>query len=362
MKKSPLLTRWSLYLLLVAMVGSLFGAAYVYQTGRPLAAQHFDSKGPSQQGLGVWCHGRVDLESGVLQLVPQQPGSVTEVIAFEGQSVKKGDVLLKVQDQPFVHKVAEAQAAVNIAEKQLVEARQSLDQFEEVVRAQQAVVLGHREKLAAAESKLAEGERLLGILNNPKTGKIDIEAGRREVNALRAVVTAEEANLERIKKGRPDPKIDQSIKNVEMKKALLDQAREAFDRCSLKAPQDGLILQIQATVGTQFSAQPNHPAVIMAPNQSRIVRVEVDQEFASRITLGAVAQIQDEFNNSGPTYVGKVLRIGEAFLRKRPEFGPEIITSNGDNRVLEVIVSLEDANPMPKLGQRMRVNIGASSR
>lgn len=353
-------TRWPLYFLLIAMVGCLVGAAWVFQSGRAVEARPQDSKHPvSQHGLGVVCVGKVDLESGILQLAPLQPGSVTEVLVYEGQAVKKGDALLKVNDDPFVPKVAEAQSGVNIAEKQLAEARQAIDQHNEIVRAQEWVVVGQKEQLAAAEAMLKRLEKFLSLqLSQPS--QEEVETARRKVNAQAAVVSAEEARLEQIKKSRPDAKVDQAVKNVELKKALLDQAREQLNRCTLTAPQDGLVLQIQATVGSQFSTQPNHPAIILAPNQPRIIRVEVDQEFASRITMGAIAQIQDEANNTGPTFVGKVIRIGDAFLKKRAEFGPEIITNGGDSRVLEVIVSMEDANPLPKLGQRMRVSIGPS--
>jgi len=351
--------RWSLYVIPLAMVACLAGAAYVYQTGKNLNAGAQDPKNAvSHTGLGGYYLGHVDLESGLLRLVPLQPGAVTEIFAYEGQLVRKGDVLLKVQDGFWLGKVAEAQSGINIAENQLSEARQSVEQFTEIVRAQEAAIRGQKELVTIAELKLQRAEKLKNTnLNQPAVE--EIEQLKRAIKAQEAVVTSEEAKLEQIKKGSPQPKVDQAVKNVELKKALLEQAREQLNNCTLTAPQDGLVLQIQATVGTQFSAQPNHPAIILAPNLPHIVRVEVDQEFASRISLGAIANIQDETNNAGPTYTGKVLRIGNAFLPKRSDFGSPLISTNGsDNRVLEVIVSLDETSPMPKLGQRMRVSIG----
>jgi len=365
MNTTPRLTRWPLYFVLMLLVGTLAGAGYVFQSGREVIAGPRDNEAAerNKQGMGVVCLGIIDLESGLIPLVPQQPGSITEVLAYEGQKVTKGDILIKVQDEPFVRKAAEAEAGVRIAETQLAQAKQAIEAHAEIVRAQEAVIRGHKEKLAADESLARKAERLHN-LNIPEASAEQVELARRNVAAQKEVITAEEAKLSQIIKSKPDAKVDEAAKNIELRKTQLEQAREALDRCILKAPQDGTILQLQATVGSQFGPTPTHPAVIFAPNSNRIIRVEVDQEFASRITLGASAQIQDEANSNGPSFQGKVTRIGDAFLprydvlKTTPSLSP-----GGDSRVLQVIVSLDDPTAtMPRLGQRMRVTIGGSHR
>jgi multidrug resistance efflux pump len=364
MNTTPRLTRWPLYFVLVMLVGTMAGAGYIFQTGRDVKAGPRDHEAAerNKQGMGVVCLGIIDLESGLIPLVPQQPGSVKEVLVYEGQKVEKGTILLKVEDEPFVRKAAEAEAGVRIAETQLAQARQAIEAHAEIVRAQEAVIRGHKEKLAADESLARKAERMHS-LNIPEASAEQVELARRNVAAQKEVIAAEEAKLNQIIKSRPDAKVDEAAKNVELRKAQLEQAREALDRCILKAPQDGTVLQLQATIGSQFGATPTHPALIFAPNGNRIVRVEVDQEFAGRINLGATAQIQDEANSNGPTYAGKVTRIGDAFLprfdvlKSTPSLSP-----GGDSRVLQVIVSLDDPTSMPRLGQRMRVTIGGSNR
>lgn len=364
MNSTPRWTRWPLLFLLMLLVGGMAGAGYVFQTAREVKAGPRDGKTDhdNKQGMGVVCLGRIDLESGLVPMVPQQPGAVTEVLVYEGQQVKKGDILLKVQDEAFVRKAAEAEASVRIAETQLAQAKQSIEAHAEIVKAQEAVIRGHREKLVADEAMARKAERLAN-LNIPEVSAEQVELARRNVSAQREVILAEEAKLEQIKKSKPEAKVDEAAKNVELRKTQVEQAREALERCSLKAPQDGTVLQLQATVGSQFGATPTHPALIFAPNGNRIVRVEVDQEFAGRITLGASATIQDEANNNGPSYQGKVSRIGDAFLPSYDALKTGAVISPGsDNRVLQVIVSLDDASPLPRLGQRMRVSIGGSGR
>jgi multidrug resistance efflux pump len=310
-------------------------------------------------GQGVVCLGRVDVEGGLLNLGPLQPGAVVEILCYEGQTVRKDTELLKVNDEPFVKKAAEAEAGVQVAEAQLAQARQALEAFKEIIRQQQAALDGAKAKLGAAQAQLDQAERMKK-LNFSQVSAEDIELAKRNVEGHKAAVTAEEAKLDQVRKSSPDAKVDEASRNVDFRKAQLEQAREALGRCTLRAPQDGTVLQLLATVGSQYGAHSQTPAVIFAPNGERFVRLEVDQEYASRISLGATATIHDE-TNVGPVYYGKVLRVGDAFLPIRNPHGPDFMASGSNNRVLEVIVSIEQNSTMPRIGQRMRATIGGAA-
>ena len=160
----------------------------------------------------------------------------------------------------------------------------------------------------------------------------------------------------------PEAKIAGAQKGIELRQSQVDQAREAKSRCTLTAPQDGIVLQLQAQVGTQYGQQTQSPAVIFAPNTTRIVRAEIDQEYAGRVSLNSMASIQGE-GNVGPIWQGKVTRIGDWFLKPRTDGGPDLLSGNSDRRVLEAIITLDkDAPTMPRLGQRMRVSIEPGTR
>jgi multidrug resistance efflux pump len=314
----------------------------------------------SSIGTGVVCIGRVDVESGLVPLRPLQPGAIVDLYCFEGQQVKKGDLLLKVDEAPFRHKLAEADEAVAMAETVLSQAKQGLERFPEVVAQQEAAVRAATAKLKAAQAQFERVEKLLK-LNIPQISNEEVRAAREGIRGLEENLNAEEAKLREVEKSKPEEKVNEAKKAIEIRKRQVDQAREAVERCTLAAPQDGTILQMLGTVGSQYGPQSHHPTLILAPNGPRIIRLEVDQEFAGRITVGATASIQDEAN-VGPTWTGKVIRIADAYLPKRPaSSGPEIMTTNGETRCLEVIVSIEPAPTMPRLGQRMRASIGQTA-
>jgi len=347
----------------VLLVVSLVGASQVYQNARTVKAGPQDDEAKSRYsvGQGVYQIGRVDVESGLVHLAPMQPGAIAEIHCFEGAIVKKGDLLLRVQDDAYKAMLAKAEAGVSIAETQLAQAKQGLERFPEIVAQQEAAVSAAKAKLEAAKFNFARIERLLK-LQIQQVNQDEVDAARKGIEALNAAVVAEEARLREIQLSKPDEKVNEAQKNVELRKTDVTLAREALDRCTLRSPQDGTILRILATIGTQFGPQSQMAALDFAPNGPRILRVEVPQEFASRVTVGASATIQDEAN-VGPTWHGKVLRIGDAYLTKRPTGGAPDFTSGGtENRMLEVIVSIEPASTMPKIGQLMRASIAGTTR
>ena len=98
--------------------------------------------------------------------------------------------------------------------------------------------------------------------------------------------------------------------------------------------------------------------MLFAPAGLRVVRAEVEQEFAHRVQAGMTATIQDEANNQ-VTWQGRVKRLGAAYLPKRSAGGPESFALGGaEPRVLECLVELDPDQAAPLLGQRVRVNIG----
>jgi multidrug resistance efflux pump len=344
------------------LVGSIAAAGWVMQYPRPVEAGPNDdlAKGKNNLGTGVVCLGLVDVESGLIPLGPLQAGSVTEVICYEGQKVRKGDPLLKIEDEPYVATVAAAETGVKIAQTKVDQARLLIDKYNQGVKQQEQAVEAAKRDKEKAELALKEARRLKN-LNFHQPTDAEIQGYEIQVEKAKAGVTAEEVKLAAIRNAKPDAVIQEAEHNVELQKDHLRQAQEALNRCTLRAPQDGTILRVLATVGTQYNQTSTQPAINFAPAGGLIVRAEVEQEFHNRVTMGAIATINDE-TIPGQIWHGKVLRISEAFLPPRNNFaGPDFLSAGNNTRVREVIVTIEPSDNMPKLGQKMRVNIGGIS-
>ena len=362
MNMKPRFRRITWMLGIALLVGSIAAAGWVMQYPRPVEAGPNDSlaKERNQAGQGVVCLGLVDVESGLIPLGPLQPGSVTEVLCYEGQKVRKGEPLLKVQDEPFVAAIASAETGVKIAQTKVDQAKLLIDKYKQGVKQQEQAVEAAKRDKDKAELALKESRRMKS-LNFHQPTDAEIQGYEIQVEKAKAGVTAEEVKLEAIRNARPDAVIREAEHNVDLRKDQLQQAQEALNRCTLRAPQDGTVLRVLATVGTQYSQTSTQPAINFAPAGGLIVRAEVEQEFHNRVTLNAIATINDE-TIPGQIWHGKVLRMSEAFLPPRNNFaGPDFLSAGNNCRVREVIVSIEPSENMPKLGQKMRVNIGGAT-
>ena len=129
MKRSSRWTRLPWILGLALLTASLVGAGHVLHS-RPTdpparTDKSYADRNSNGHTPGVVCHGTVDVDGGYMNhpLTPLQAGKVAEVLAYEGQVVRKDDILLRIEDEQVAEKVAEAEVGVRIAEAQLRRAR-----------------------------------------------------------------------------------------------------------------------------------------------------------------------------------------------------------------------------------------------
>jgi hypothetical protein len=117
---------------------------------------------------------------------------------------------------------------------------------------------------------------------------------------------------------------------------------------------------VKISEGTTLGISSRDPALWLVPAGTRIVRGEIEAEFAHRVGDGLKGKEVTIADHTDPklTYKGKVLRISDTFLPKRSSDG----LLGNDTRVLEVRIEVVDAAPagIPPLrvGQRVRVNLG----
>jgi hypothetical protein len=115
------------------------------------------------------------------------------------------------------------------------------------------------------------------------------------------------------------------------------------------------VLRVSVTEGDVLGPNPREPAVMFCPEGLRILRAEVEQEFAGRnhLWLNQTAVIRDDSTNS-PLMTGKVTRISDWFSHRR-SMVQEPLQFN-DVRTVECIITLDSSDKTPlRVGQRVRV-------
>jgi multidrug resistance efflux pump len=340
---------------LAVLAASMAGASWVLHSPGLDSAAPNGSQSPSAGAhfeQSVVCFGHVDVEPGVTSLYPVQTGRVIEVLVREGAQVKPGAVLLRVDDRLARLRVQEAEADVKAAEAQLAQIRKLPEQHEAKVAQQKAVIEATQRRLSAARHVLARKRELQKI---QQLSAEEVGAAGDQVTEVEAAERGEQAKLRELDSLEPAVTVARAEADLAAKQARLEQARYALDECALRAPAAGTVLRVLVGVGELLGPQPKQPVMLFCPDQPRLIRAEVEQEFAGRVALGQGATIQDDSGASG-AWRGKVVRISDWYTQRRSIL-QEPLQFN-DVRTLECIIELEPGQPPLRIGQRVRVTLG----
>jgi multidrug resistance efflux pump len=307
--------------------------------------------GQSGSPRRVVTFGFVDTPDGPTPVYPPVAGRVVAVHVKENDVVRKDlTKLLSVDDRQAKEKVAQAQAELAAARQQLKQAEGLVEKHKAAVEAQKAKALAKHAEADAADTLLPELKRHYESKN---LSKEKYEAAGKEAVARRKAAEAEDAYTAVLETEHPEWAVGQAKENVTAKEAQEREAQVGLDLCTVKAPGDGSVLRVNVTAGQVYGPSAPHPAMIFCPAGPRIVRAEVDQEWAGRVFVGQKSTVQDDARN-GSEWTGKVTRLSDWFAHRR-SMVLEPLQFN-DIRTLEAIIELDgDANL--RIGQRMRVTL-----
>lgn len=349
-------TKWLLVLGLVLLVGGVGGASWIANhwwassTSTPTGGA--DASPADDTEEGVVCTGYVDLEHGIRTLAPVRPGRVAALLVKEMQHVDSGTPLLRLDDEDARLQLAEAEAALEAAEAQQRQASQLAEQHRARREQQQAALDAAGFRLHATRDTLRyKEEQLKDNLVNAQ----DVRATRDEVKALEALERAERAKLTELNAVKPEWSVRKAEAEVKLARTRCDRARHQLDECTLKAPAAGTVQRLSVGAGDIVSGNPAQQVVRFRPDETPLVRAEVNQEFADRVKVGQTALIRDD-TKAGTSWRGTVQRVAGWYERRRPDTeDPSAFT---DVRTVECLISIDPGQPPLRIGQRMRVMIG----
>jgi multidrug resistance efflux pump len=301
------------------------------------------------------CLGHVDLEDGITALNPVQSGRVVEVAVREGQTVKAGAMLVRLDDQQARLVERQAEGELKAARARLAQARKLPEQHQAELAAQQAALEAARYRLAAARQTLQRTHKL------QKDGMVGSEeAGAAEdlVKELDQVLRAEQGKLARLQTLNPSDQVTLAEAEVEARQARLEEATHALAERILTAPTDGEVLRLLIAVGDVAGPQSKQAALLFCPNRPRIIRAEVPQEFADRVRAGQAVTIQDDARLVEIAR-GEVARVSDWFTQRRSVLQEPAVRN--DVRTLECIIRIAPGRSPLRIGQRVRVVVGEGS-
>ncbi|MGB5107904.1 MAG: efflux RND transporter periplasmic adaptor subunit [Candidatus Zixiibacteriota bacterium] len=197
---------------------------------------------------------------------------ITDLPVEEGDLVKKGDVLVRLDQTRYAAAVGQAEASLASAKAAEKRAEASLLEAEQM----------HRRNKEMFDGKLISEETYIQVQTSYEVAKANLESAQY---------------------------------NTKQQKAVLEEVRDNFAKTTITSPIDGTVVSLNAEVGeiVMIGTMNNAGTVIMtiADLNTIEVEVEVDETDVARVQVGQESKISvDAFPDS--TFKGEVVEVGNA--------------------------------------------------
>ncbi len=258
-------------------------------------------------------------------------GKITQIAVHEGEDVRQGDVLLRLDNiQPGADVKAQeasidaATAAMKVAEANYESAVATLSQQQ-----------------ANLDKAKFDWQRSQQLFKNELISKQDYDASKATYDGAAAGVTAAKAQLDASHASR-----NQANYNLQQAQAVLTHQQDILNKTIYRAPINGIVSYIAVRVGENVvpGIQNAQGSFLMTISDMSVVTAEVmvDETDITNLKDGQAAGVTIDAL-PGQTFKGHVTEVGElAILRTSGQAAMEETTANTQEaRDFKVVVTLD---------------------
>ena len=259
-------------------------------------------------------------------------GKITEIVVKEGDHVKKGDILLKLESvQPGADVQAqEASVAASQAGMKVAEANY------------QSALATQAQRQADLEKAKFDWGRTQKLFAEQLISRQDYDASKATFDGAVAALKASEAQVEQSRAAR-----DQSHETFAQGQAVLVHQEDVLRKTTYRAPIDGIVSYIAVRVGENVvpGIQNSEGSFLMTISDMSIVtsEVKVDETDINNVRDGQPADVTVDAM-PGKIFKGHVTEVGElAILRSSGLASTTQTTANTQEaRDFKVVVTLDN--------------------
>ena len=342
-----------IFLPVLAVVGVVFAIYTVRAGNKPVPV----SKPVAEPALApfnsyVAGSGLIEASTENIAVGTHVAGVVTRVHAKVGDPVKAGDPLFQIDDRDLLAEVSVREAALLSAKAEL-EKLENQPRPEEIplaeARVREAQATLENNKIVLAKFQRVEDPRAVSP-EELRQAKLGVEIAQAKVKQF-------EADLTLLKAGAWGPDKTIARARVASAQAMVESGKTSLQRLTVHAPVDGRLLQVKIRPGEWAAVGVlADPLVLLGRTDVMHIRVDVDENEASRVRQGARAVAYVRGNSSITTPL-QFVRVEPFIIPKRSLTGDT--TERVDTRVLQVIYAFEPKDLPVYVGQQMDVYIDA---
>ena len=259
-------------------------------------------------------------------------GKITDIVAKEGDHVKKGDVLLHLEN---IQPGADVQAQIASIGSMEAGTRVAAANYDSAV-----ATLAQRE--ADLQKAKYDWERAQKLFQEQLISKQEFDANKATYESAVAALNASKAQVEQTRAAR-----EQARSNREQASAILKHTADVLRKTTYTAPIDGIVSYIAVRVGENVvpGIQNTTGSFLLTISDMSVVttEVKVDETDITNVRQGQLADVTIDAI-PGKIYKGKVTEVGElAILRSSGQAATTQTTANTQEaRDFKVVITIEN--------------------
>jgi HlyD family secretion protein len=264
-------------------------------------------------------------------------GKITDIVVKEGDYVKKGDVLMKLENIQPTADVDAQQAASHSAESGVKSAEASF-------KSAQATLAQRQADLEKAKFDWVRGQDLYTA---QLIAKQEYDARKSSYDSAAAAVQVAQAQLQQTR-----AVLEQTGSILQQNQAILVHSRDVLRKTTYRAPISGLVTYIAVRVGENVvpGIQNAEGSYLMTISDMSVVtaEVKVDETDITNVKNGEPADVTIDAL-PGKVFTGHVTEVGnQAVLRSSGLATTQTTANTQEARDFKVVVTLDS----PPLGLR----------
>jgi HlyD family secretion protein len=308
---------------------ALIAAAFLLVGGGVAAAWNYESLlrwlSLSGDASTIMVSGNIEAHQSVLGFKTVQ-SRIDELPFNEGQWVKAGTLIARVDDADYRQQVMMAEAGLDVQNHQLATAEQNLEAARRTIESDKA-------DLELKKTQFGRADDLM------KKGAGTIEARDLTSAALRqstAILARDEA-LEK----SAEQQVELAKASIRNADEALKLARIVLGYTTLVAPFDGVITVRQAELGEIMV--PGTPVVTLADLDHVWLRAYINETDIGKVPLDQSAVVKTD------TYPGKSYKGRVSFISSAAEFTPKSVETHAERVTLVYRIKIDIDNPTHEL-------------
>jgi membrane fusion protein (multidrug efflux system) len=256
------------------------------------------------------------------QITPLTQGQVAEVAVVNTQPVRKGQLLMRLDDSDQRIAVAEAEANLAMAQRRYTESRAQGSAAGASAQAKEAGIPEAQARLLSAQADLAKArtdyQRRASLDGSGAVSGEELTSSRNVLSAAQAAVSQAQASVAQARADAISARQNETATRAATAGLAVDQAPEVraamarlanakldLSRTVIRAPIDGVVAQRTVQVGQRVTNA--SVAMVVVPIEQLYVDANFKEDQLGKVRSGQDVEVTSDFYGDDVVYHGKVV-------------------------------------------------------